>query len=128
MSSSKATRAAALLVVLPLAGWACAAPRHPATAAPAPTCPATRDGAPLAAVSVFDGPLDEHADLVPDGETTVRGSTVTRWNVAYVYQAGRVVHASCRYGSGAPVDVPLTQPVRACRLTETRGTRSLSCR
>jgi hypothetical protein len=126
-------RGARVMVLLSgvLVGPACAATpahTHKAVAAGVPTCAATHAGEGLSRVSVFDGPPAEMADLVPDNEKTVRGATVSSWDVSSVYRAGRIVHASCRYGKGAPVVVALTTPVRVCRLTEAVGKRTLTCR
>ncbi|WP_174292377.1 STY0301 family protein [Sphingomonas bacterium] len=112
--------------LLPLLLVAASAPhpvRHPAT----PTCLARHDGVALSSVSVFDGPTSEHADLVPDGSRTIRGVEVSTWDVAYVYQAGRQVYASCRYGA-SDVVVPVRHPVKTCRYTVAPAAQTLTCR
>jgi hypothetical protein len=52
-------------------------------------CPKTNNGAHLSSVSVFDGPPDEHADLIPDTYRERIGVGTSTWDVAYIFTSGR---------------------------------------
>ena len=75
-----------------------------------PPCPSSHDR-PLRFVDVFDGPPEEMATLVPD----VAAARSGRWNLAYVYKAGRFVSIRCKYADGPAIDVKITQRIHACR-------------
>jgi len=80
-----------------------------AGAAAAEVCPA-RPGHSPRYVVVFDGTPEEMASLVPD-ET---GNSSGRWQLGYVYEAGRVVTVRCRYEDGRTAEVTLSKKVNAC--------------
>ena len=108
------------------------APTVVAGARPAPPaasrgCSPRHAGSALTAVSLFDGPVSEHADLVPDGDRRVGGAQVSTWDVANVYRAGRKIYASCRYGTDDLV-VPVTHAVKTCRYTVRGRMQTLACR
>lgn len=93
-----------------------------------PRCPGSFQAAPLTTVSVFDGPLEEQADLVPSGGKRSKASSVSTWDVGYIYKAGRIVHLKCGYRTGVFIDVPVRGPVKRCTLIEQHGLRALACR
>jgi hypothetical protein len=64
--------------------------------APKPRCPATKDKIKLSHVSLFDGPPDEHAELIP---SISRGrNAYSVWYVGHVFDDGRNIFLVCRYG------------------------------
>ena len=86
-------------------------------------CPAALDGHRYARVSVFDGPPEEQADLVPDSQ---KGGTDT-WRVGPVFSAGREPYLVCRYeGTPGTVTFRLAQPIAVC--IASRPTRTALCR
>jgi len=72
-------------------------------------CP-SRPGQPLRLVSVFDGPPEGMADLIPDQASARSGS----WSLGYVYDAGRSVAIRCKYADGQFLDVQLARRVNRC--------------
>lgn len=91
LSLSKATLLALLLLLLPVAAWATES-----------RCPPVNQGQALRTVSVFDGPPEERADLVPDVTVKERGGYRSEWSVTYIFQAGRGLFVECRYGQSMP--------------------------
>jgi hypothetical protein len=85
-----------------------------ATAAPARAatrCPPTLDGHAHQRASVFDGPPQEQADLVPDS----MGAAGDEWRVGYLFDLGRVPFLVCRYaGTPRTVTLRLQPPVATC--------------
>lgn len=84
-------------------GWFCillicaSAASPPMMAAAAkPRCPATKDKVTLSNVSVFDGPPEEHAELVPDVSRGRNAYAV--WDVGHVFNEGHEIFLVCRYG------------------------------
>jgi hypothetical protein len=75
-----------------------------------PPCPTSADR-PLRFVDVFDGPPEEMALLLPD----VAAERSGRWDLAYVYKAGRFVSIRCKYADGPAIEVKITQRIRECR-------------
>ena len=65
-------------------------------------CPAFQAGLPLKTVSVFAGPPEERADLVPDRSVKEGTGVRSEWSVAYVFQAGRKLFVECHYGGAVP--------------------------
>ena len=69
-------------------------------------------------VTVFDGPPEELASLVPESDAQGRDS----WQLAYVYQAGRQVWVHCRYQDETRRVLLLSEPVHHCHfLPKRRG-------
>jgi hypothetical protein len=64
-------------------------------------------------VDVFDGSPEEQAYLVPDAATDERGF----WNLAYVFDAGRVVTVRCKYAHGHVIDLRLATRIAKCQYT-----------
>lgn len=93
-------------------------------------CPAAHDGQPLATGQVLDGPLQDNAILVPDSGTSRHGVETGRWQVGYVYDAGRQVTLDCQYGA-ARVSAPVVVAARveACTYAKSKqGVVVLGCR
>ena len=101
-----------------------------AAGADEPACPAYHGAAPLAQVSVFDGPPEEQADLVPDRSEGTAGSLHSEWDLGYLYDQGRNAVLVCRYGKSAdPVTVPITRKVARCVFRAHGGKPAeMSCR
>ncbi|MFO1253093.1 MAG: STY0301 family protein [Inhella sp.] len=91
-----------------------------ARADPSPSasvCPSQPASA-LRQVTVFDGPPEEMASLVPEPDAQGRDS----WPLAYVYQAGRQVWVHCQYQDQTRRVLQLPEPVRHCHfLPKRRG-------
>ena len=66
-------------------------------AARAESCPAVRDKQPLAAVDLFDGPVEEMADLVPDASADSKNHAHASWKLGYIYDSGHAVYVKCVY-------------------------------
>lgn len=80
-------------------------------------CP-SQPGTVLHQVTVFDGPPEELASLVPEPDAQGRDS----WPLAYVYQAGRQVWVHCQYQDQTRRVLQLPEPVRRCQfLPKRRG-------
>ncbi|WP_374438420.1 STY0301 family protein [Inhella sp.] len=87
------------------------------TTASVSVCP-IQPGKALRQVTVFDGPPEELASLVPEPDAQGRDS----WPLAYVYQAGRQVWVHCQYQGEARRVLQLPEPVRHCHfLPKRRG-------
>lgn len=96
-------------------------------AAAAATCPAHRGSAPLRSVDLYDGPITDNALLAPDTTRRLNRTTVQVWRVDGVYSARRSLHIRCGYAIGGSVVVPVTKPVRECRLSARAGVRTFRC-
>jgi hypothetical protein len=72
-------------------------------------CPA-RPGHSVRRMTVFDGPPEELASLVPDRALAHWGY----WTLGDVYDAGRFVSVRCEYDDGRSEDVKLTNRVSRC--------------
>ena len=106
----------ALLVGIALAQGA-------ALAAPAPVCPAV-PGHALKRLTVFDGPPEELASLVPEQD----GKGRAYWDLAYVYRAQRRVWVQCHYEPQAMRTMELPAQVNRCTFTSsTRHGGQLWC-
>ncbi len=80
-------------------------------------CP-SQPGTVLHQVTVFDGPPEELASLVPEPDAQGRDS----WPLAHVYQAGRQVWVHCQYQDHTQRVLQLPEPVRRCHfLPKRRG-------
>ncbi|WP_325072535.1 STY0301 family protein [Paraburkholderia acidisoli] len=87
-------------------------------------CPVKR-GTTLQYVTVFDGAPEELASLIPDQTSNRTG----RWEVGYVYDAGREVTIRCRYLNGDAQDIRLTDRIGACFYAISRKhVLALSCK
>ncbi|MBH9576966.1 STY0301 family protein [Inhella proteolytica] len=96
--------AAPLLARADPSPWVSVCPSQPASA--------------LRQVTVFDGPPEELASLVPEPDAQGRDS----WPLAYVYQAGRQVWVHCQYQDQTRRVLQLPEPVRHCHfLPKRRG-------
>jgi hypothetical protein len=98
-------------------------------AARADSCPAVRDKQPLAAVDLFDGPVEERADLVPDASTGGKDRAHASWRVGYIYDGGRAVYVKCIYrGAKNTLVVKLDRKVETCVFDKTKEKpASLTC-
>ncbi len=112
-----------------LAASACQAPAEPPQPKPSEehasldTCDPR--GGTLRQVSLFDGPISEMAELVPDRN----GDAAGYWQLAYVYKAGRSAAVRCTYADGTTREVTLTVPVSRCDYTRAGdGAMTLRCR
>ena len=67
-------------------------------------CPSTLDGKKLTGVDLYDGPISEMADLIPqDGG----------WRLGYPAASGKGFFLRCRYG-GKTLELLLPAGVKAC--------------
>lgn len=94
--------------LLPLLFASCVSGTASAAAA-LEVCP-DRHEQPLRFVYVFDGTPEELATLVPDRAKERSG----RWQLDYVYDAGRFVTIRCKYADGKTEDVKLEKKVKRC--------------
>lgn len=86
------------------------------------TCPAS--GVNLSSVEVLDGPREDNAFLM--GED--RGDE-GRFNLAYIYDAGRFVSVRCLYSDGKAVDLTIRNRISECRYKIRNGVVSnFECR
>ncbi len=82
-------------------------------------------GGTLRQVSLFDGPISEMVELVPDAN----GDAAGHWLVSHVYKAGRSAALRCTYADGTTREVTLTVPVSRCDYTRAPdGAMTLRCR
>lgn len=82
-------------------------------------------GGTLRQVSLFDGPIEEMAELVPDENGDASG----KWLLESVYKAGRSAAVRCTYADGTTREVTLTVPVSSCDYTRAGdGAMTLRCR
>ena len=93
-------------------------------------CPAVKEGAKLSGVSVFDGPPEEQADLVPD---ISRGRNVVAyavWEVGHIFDEGRHIFLMCRYRDiDDTITVELASKVERCFYRSvSRGEGAVNCR
>ncbi len=97
-------------------------------------CPAMQGSHPLFTVSVFDGPPEERADLMPDDSTAknnVPAYAYAKWTVDYVYDAGRSVYLLCKYkDSEDTITVKAEKKVTTCIYQEHGKTKpdEMSCK
>jgi len=81
-------------------------------------CPSYHGKNPLSTVSVFDGPAEEKADLVPDVSKASGGRLVSAsWQVGYLYGIGRKVFLVCRFaglGDADAATIKVDQKVQTC--------------
>src|SRR5262245_2893377 len=122
-SSMSWSRAAALLALTLLS--ACAGDRAPANRAQTTqVCPVRPDAA-LRFVDVFDGDPASLATLIPDEAKEESG----RWNLGYVYDAGRFVTIRCKYSDDRTQDIKLSSRVSACDYAiDAQKTLTVSCK
>ena len=98
-----------------------------AAGAPAAVCPPVRQGRPLQAVTLYDGPVAENAALAPDRSHKAAGALVQDWTVAEVYRQGRSLIVRCRYRGNAEVEVRPPGSVAGCRARWSRAENRLDC-
>jgi hypothetical protein len=91
-------------------------------------CPAYHGENPLSAGTVFDGPPEERADLMPDHSKVTKHRAYSTWDVGYIYDAGRQVFLACRYANEHDsLTVPIAKKVRRC-IYKTRPNRPAELR
>lgn len=78
------------------------------------SCPATQKGKRLSAVSLFDGPPEDMAELRPEEGREKNGLLRTYWMLEDIHKAGRVPHVVCDYDGGGKVVMKPGKTVRAC--------------
>jgi hypothetical protein len=100
-----------------------------AAAARAESCPALRDKQPLVSVDLFDGPVEEMADLVPDASTDSKNHAHASWKLGYIYDGGHAVYVKCVYrGAKDALVVKLDRKVENCVFDRTKDKpASLTC-
>ncbi|GGF19300.1 hypothetical protein GCM10011611_26510 [Aliidongia dinghuensis] len=93
-------------------------------------CPDAQAGTHLSTVTLFDGPPDEHADLMPDTfKKEKTGGGKSDWDVAYIFEAGRQLYVECQYGSKVPSIVLKAPKVNTCTFKSDRNSKnSLTCK
>ena len=77
-------------------------------------CPPLSGNSVLSAVTVYDGPIEENASLVPDSDKKVGKRFTSVWQVAEIYDAGRQVHVLCKYGATANLPIKIGHKVQQC--------------
>ncbi len=90
-------------------------------------CPAAHEGAALTSVDLYDGPVDEHADLAPDHSSETRRYQTARWDVGYIRKAGRQLFVDCQYGKKHLVVKPPPEVQRCVYRVVKHGITSLKC-
>jgi len=91
---------------------------------PTQVCPVRPDAA-LRFVDVFDGDPASLATLIPDEAKEESG----RWNLDYVYKAGRFVTIRCKYADDKTQDVKLTTKVSGCDYAiDAQKTLTVNCK
>lgn len=108
-------------------GWIAMAVAAAQAATPL-VCPARHRGRTLDAITVYDGPVEDMASLVPDRSRQARGVLTQRWDVAGIYRAGRVLTVECGYRGVAPLRLTSSRPLRTCEASWSKAGNSLSCR
>jgi hypothetical protein len=78
------------------------------------SCPITRQGKPLTAVSLFDGPPAEGADLRPQEGRERNGLLRTWWSLAEIRKGGRQPHVVCDYANGQQVTLTPGKTIKTC--------------
>jgi hypothetical protein len=79
------------------------------------SCPRVQHDSPLKTVEVFDGPVEEMAELKPDISKGQGVHIRSIWNVGYVFDQGRTLYVLCKYQqSVAPVKINIQRKVDAC--------------
>jgi hypothetical protein len=101
-----------------------------AAAAHAESCPAVRDKQPLVSVDLFDGPVEDMADLVPDASTDSKYHAHASWKLGYIYDSGHAVYVKCVYrGAKDALIVKLDRQVENCVFDRTKDKpASLTCK
>ena len=80
-------------------------------------CPSNHGNFPLTRVSIFDGPLVQHADLAPDDQKGSGNHLYLTWEIAYLFGMGHDVYLVCRYSPSADepsVAIKLDKNVKKC--------------
>lgn len=78
-------------------------------------CPAYERNSPLVQVTVFDGPPNEMASLVPDVSKGSDHHTYASWDIGYIFDAGRILYLECSYlHSTKPITVKVDKKVKEC--------------
>jgi hypothetical protein len=93
-------------------------------------CPTSYQGAPLATVTLFDGPPSQHADLAPDDYEMRKNVGTSDWDVSYIFSSGRRLYIDCQYDTKHSRSLILETPkVEKCVfVTSANGGKSLSCK
>ena len=99
-----------------------------AASAPAAICPPIRQGRPLQAVTLYDGPVSDNAILAPDSSRTTGGVLAQQWTVADIYRQGRALTVRCRYRGAGEVEAKPPGPVAVCRARWSKAAASFDCR
>jgi len=67
-------------------------------------CPSYKGKSPLSSVTVFDGPPEQRADLMPDVSRGRGDHIYASWDVGYIFAAGRNVYLVCEFGGTGDKD------------------------
>jgi hypothetical protein len=92
-------------------------------------CPKIHAGSQLTDVTLFDGPPSERADLMPDTSHETKNGSQSKWDVAYIFKAGRQLFVECQYGpKGSTVILEPKPSTDKCEFLSQRDkTVSLTC-
>jgi hypothetical protein len=92
-------------------------------------CPNIHEGSLLRTVTLFDGPPSEHADLMPDTFHESKNETQSKWDVAYIFKAGRQLFVECEYGPKVSMVILEPEPsTYKCELLSQQGKQvALTC-
>ena len=77
-------------------------------------CPPFSNNMALSAVSVYDGPPEEMANLAPDSTKTKGKLFTANWTVGDIYDAGRQMHLVCKYATAASLTIRVEKKVHMC--------------
>jgi hypothetical protein len=90
-------------------------------------CPPRSGAGALANVSVFDGPPEEQADLVPDINRHSSASVRMEWR--FEARADNNYYLQCKYTAGAePIVLKVDQTARLCAFRREGKSISATCR
>jgi len=67
-------------------------------------CPSYKGKSPLSSVTVFDGPPEQRADLMPDVSKGSGDHAYASWDVGYIFSSGRIVYLVCEFGGPGDKD------------------------
>ena len=87
---------------------------------------ASKVNGPAKQIYIFDGPPEDNAYQMPDGET---GKNSDTYSVAAIFKNGRVVTIRCIFKNDKVVDVLLSKSTKSCKYSENKkGEAFLECK
>lgn len=88
-------------------------------------CPSFQGKNRLVTVTVFDGPPEQRADLIPDVSNGSGDHARAVWDVGYIFDSGRGLFLVCQFDGGAAntVTVKVDKKVKRCTFRTHGATR-----